>query len=116
MILIEELVFHDIDKRNHSILQYVNKDRAYNHSCKSEYSISVLWLRLDYMLTLLSLVMPFFDDYVQKALDRFYLFYKCLYLHKKAHEKEVNGSEVKPNVTDMIKKCITNINDNATTD
>lgn len=54
--------------------------------CKAEYSISAMWFRLDFIMTLLSLGMPFLDGHLARTRQQFNLEYTCLYLHT-AHHK-----------------------------
>lgn len=77
--------------------------------CKSEFSISVMWFRLDYILTLVSFFEQFFDDYVHKTREWFHLQYKCEYLHILAHKKQLTGSEVEMSLADVLQARVTDL-------
>ena len=72
--------------------------------CRSEKSISVMWFRMDCLLTLVSFFEQIFEDYVVKTREWFLLTYKAEYLHISAHKREISGSEVELSLADVLEK------------
>lgn len=81
--------------------------------CKSDYSISATWFRMDFILTFLAIFEEFFDEFLVGWKEKFNLHYKCEYLHQQAHKRQMTGADDDMSLADLFKARIMSEEDNA---